>query len=805
MAIRMLALQNVQAAHRRLRSRVRVKATHADKKITSRSFGMLSFAITLGLAMSLAQAQQPTLSGFQVQQTQSVQAIADEGELPSITVTGYLIPKVGEGPQPVLTLDRDFISKQADQTVNDLLNRFTGGASDLTATTFTGNSISPASSAYGLRGLPASATLVLVDGYRFPGYPFPFQTSFIDLNSIPLAAVDRVEILKDGASSTYGSDAVAGVVNIVTKDEYNGADITNYFGISQRGDYEVYHGSFTAGLSGKPLFGGHFSLVTAFDYYSQSPIESLDRWYAYGDRSKLSPNYPNAPVAFFPANGGYIGNTSSNFYQLKRGVSGSNITQNDFNVNGAPDNTFLPIDEQLAARETRYGGILNASYSPSDWMKFYDRFIITRNEENAITPNQGFSQADGIVIPATNPYNPWGEALTPTGQLLREFGPWSSDVITRTLRNVFGLTVQLPDQWFIDASFLYGESDATQTISNAIIKDRLQQALNGTLDGFEGRFFNPFNDENLHIDPNKQFYDALRTQQIEDSRTDLVQWTVKSGGKLFELPGGPLTVAGGLEYRSESLIQGNDHDSEIGNITSPDFQGKLLSARRYVKSAYGEMDLPITGGEWSWPGVRNVDLVFSERYDNYSDFGGVEKPKFAVRYKPVDDLTFRATYAEGFIAPSLNLLFAPASPGLVTIFDPRKNQTYDVASRSGGNPNLQPETSYSYYAEALWTPASNTQNSWWRWAKGFSAYVDWYEILVRNQIASTEPQTLVAGESVFPGGVTRNAAGFITQISSLPHNINTTRTDGLDFGASYITKEYDWGKIDLELNATLHL
>jgi outer membrane receptor protein involved in Fe transport len=261
--------------------------------------------------------------------------------------------------------------------------------------------------------------------------------------------------LKDGASSTYGSDAVAGVVNIITKDEYNGADITNYFGISQRGDYEVYHGSFTAGLSDKPLFGGHFSLVTAFDYYSQSPIESLDRWYAYGDRSKLSPNYPNAPVAFFPANGGYIGNTSSNFYQLKRGVSGSNITQNDFNVNGAPENTFLPIDEQLAARETRYGGILNASYSPS---------VIGSNFM--------------------------------TDSSLREMKRTPSP---RTLRNVVGLTVQLPDQWFLDASFLYGESDATQTISNAIVKDRLQQALNGTLDGFEGRFFNPFNDENLHI------------------------------------------------------------------------------------------------------------------------------------------------------------------------------------------------------------------------------------------------------------------------------------------------------------------
>ena len=145
-----------------------------------------------------------------------------------------------------------------------------------------------------------------------------------------MAATDRIEILKDGGSATYGSDAVAGVVNVVTKDEYNGADITNYFGISQRGDFEVYHGSLTAGLSDIPLLGGKFSVVTAFDYYSQSPIESLDRRYAFGDRSKASPNYPDQPVAFFPANGGYIGNTTSNFYQLNRGVKGSNITPSDF-------------------------------------------------------------------------------------------------------------------------------------------------------------------------------------------------------------------------------------------------------------------------------------------------------------------------------------------------------------------------------------------------------------------------------------------------------------------------------------------
>src|SRR5206468_13111538 len=136
----------------------------------------------------------------------------------------------------------------------------------------------------------------------------------------------------------------------------------------------------------------------------------------------------------------------------------------------------------------------------------------------------------------------------------------------------------------------------------SINKARLQEALNGTLPGFEGQFFNPFNDESVSS-PNKQFHDALRTQQILDSRTDLVNWILKSGGTVWELPSGPLTAAGGLEYRSESLIQVNDNNSRNNNITSPDFSGPQLSARRYIYSAYGQVDLPILGGTWSWPGA----------------------------------------------------------------------------------------------------------------------------------------------------------------------------------------------------------
>ena len=757
---------------------------------------ILPIVLCIGRAQNIAPVPTPIQAPVTTESGQS-------GELSPVIVTGYLIPRVGEGPQPVVTLDQDFISKQADQTVNDLLNRLPSGYSAQNALTFAGDSNSPASSAFGLHGLPPGTTLVLVDGYRFPYYPIPLFSveNFVDLNSIPLAAIDRVEIQKDGASSTYGSDAVAGVINFITKDHYNGVDITNYYGISQRGDFEVYHGSLTAGTTGT-VSGGTLNIVTAFDYYSQSPINSLDRWYAYGDRAKLATNYPNVAVAFQPPNGGYFGITTQTLYVVKPGTTGPNITPNDFTINGTPSETFIPIDQQLAAREDRYGGIVNVSYSPIPWLKLVDRFFIQRNEETSTTPNQGFSQSDGITIPANNPFNPFHETLTPLGQLLPEFGPWKSDIVSRTLRNLISVNVEFPHEWFVDASFLYGESDATDTFYNAIKKTQLQEALNGTLPGFIGTYFNPFTDENVSGFPNKIFYPALRTQQWEDARSDIVQWTLKAGGTLYELPSGPLTIAGGLEYRSESLIQSNDSNSRNNNITSPNFAGHLLSGRRYIYSAYGEVDVPVAGEKWSWPGLRNLEIILSERLDDYSDFGTAQKPKFAVSYKPIDDLTFRGTYAEGFVAPSLGFLFATPMLGLIPIFDPVKKQSYNAEIITGGNPHLKPTVSYSFYAEALWAPASKDPDSWWSWAKGFSAYVNWYQILLRDLISSVNPSTLVGAESAFPGGVTRNAAGFISRINANVQNIGTGLTDGIEFGATYVTKEYGWGKLDFEANAS---
>ncbi|MBV9731444.1 MAG: TonB-dependent receptor [Verrucomicrobia bacterium] len=742
------------------------------------------------------------------------------GELEQVTVTGYLIPRVGEGPQPVATLNQDFIQKQAYQNVNDVLNNYPGGLSGQNAQTFAGNSNSPATSAFNLKSLPIGSTLILIDGFRFPTTGIAINAGtipFVDINSIPLAAIDRIEILKDGGSATYGDDAIAGVVNIITKEDYNGADIINYFGESQRGDDEIYHLSMTAGVSQKGAFG-KVSIVATFDYYDSSLIDSKDRaWSNDSFFSRLSPGkYPNVAITLDPPNGSYqyIGPstpsipTGTNFI-VKPGTTGPNITQNDFVVNGTPGNVFIPEGNfltQLLGRERRYGGTVNLDYDPTDWLKFYDHFIIQRNEETTTTPNQGFTNTDPapgpVIIPANNPFNPFHVPLSSlTGTSLAEFGPWYTDTIIRTFRNVVGTTIQLPwNSWYIDAAAVYGESDSSQNVANSVKLRELQEALNGTLPQLPGVFFDPFTDQSLGH-PNAIFYPYLRTNQYEDNHTNLIQYRLLTGGTLWALPSGDLTVAGGLEYRSESLVQSNDVNSRNFNITSDNFPGKLLSAGRWVQSMYGELSIPILGDRWSWPGLRSLQIILDERLDNYSHFGTAAKPKIAVLYKPCDDITFRATYSEGYIVPSLGQLFAPQTLFLTSVFDPVKGvEASNVVQVQGGNPNLKSENSYGYYLEAVWSPGSKDENSWWHWAKGFTAYFDWYQVELRNLISIPSASTVLAAN--LPGSVVRGADGTLEEIFANYTNLGTLLVDGIEFGASYVTKEYSWGKLELDANAS---
>jgi hypothetical protein len=253
--------------------------------------------------------------------------------------------------------------------------------------------------------------------------------------------------------------------------------------------------------------------------------------------------------------------------------------------------------------------LVKVNYSPTDWLKLYDAFIIQLNHEKASTLNQGYSfgGADAvfgqpIVVPTNNPFNTTGEPLLPQGGWGGDFPPWTQDTWVRTLRNNVGALVQLPHNWTVEGIFSYGESDATETVHNGINLLNLQEALNGQLTGHVGQFYNPFLDWRAVQGFNSQLVPSLLADQVLDARTDVVQWVLKGGGTLLDLCSGPLNVAAGLEYRSESLIVSNDNLSKLRLIGNGDFLGKQTNGRRSIRSAYWEVDVPLAGDNGPGPG-----------------------------------------------------------------------------------------------------------------------------------------------------------------------------------------------------------
>jgi outer membrane receptor protein involved in Fe transport len=768
--------------------------TKTFKEVLTLFFGLTQLVV--------AQAQAQTLD-----QTASAQGTP----LKPVIVTGYLVPRFGvDGPQPVETLTRDFMDKQGDQTVADVLLRLPENVSGFSPIVTPGGTTSPSASAANLQGLGVNSTLVLIDSYRQTPFPFPasgFQ-AFVDLNSIPFAAVDRIEILKDGASALYGSDAIGGVINVILRSEYQGSDITSYFGVSQRGDDEVWHVQLTSGVTHSFNENSNFSVVGAFDFYENSPIDGKDRPYSSNlDHSIRGPDLfdlrsPNAPA------GSFFGLTSKNSYTVIPGSIGPFLNPaTDFILNGPPNLFDFVPGTQLLPREQRIGGYIKAQYQLNQHIQFYDEIMLQRNKENASISLVPVSAADGLTVPVNNPFNPFGEPVQWSGGRLFDFGFRRVVTEVDTVRNVVGVSfINLPKNWFVNTSFLYAESDGESRRFGSPLDSALNEALAGTLPGLQGQFFNPFPDSSVVKNLNANFTGPLQYTQDHHARTDLTEWEIRSGGELFDLPGGPITLGFGAEYRSDGYVDYKDISSQLGNVlgqgASPNQSGK-----DYDRAAYGELTIPVLGGQWSWPGARLLDVVFAERYDNYSSFGEAWKPKFSLRYKPFDDLTFRVSYSEGFRAPSLQELFQAAITSVTAVTDPTpppgSPAFHEVEEISGGNPNLKPETSYAYYADLTWTPGhSDPEHSWWGWADGLTIYADWTEILKRNVISMVDPQFVVDNPQLFPGNVIRGASGQIVTVLTPFENLGAIRVDSFSFGGSFSSKEHFWGKIDVAVDAT---
>ena len=307
-------------------------------------------------------------------------------------------------------------------------------------------------------------------------------------------------------------------------------------GFSQRGDDVTYNSQLVGGIAEDLGRFGKLSIVTAFNYWENTPIDATDRPFTNGEYSLLSPKYPNRPVTFpFTTYlSSFFGVDTGSFYTVIPGTRTGPTTSLTTAPIASP--IFAPLNNQLFPREERWGGLVKVNYSPTDWLKIFDAFLIQDNHETASTLNQGYDFGGSqlifgkpIVVPTTNPYNTTGEPLIPLGGWGGDFPQWTSNTWVRTLRNYVGALLQLPNNWIIEGIFNYGESDATESLDNAVNLVALQEAFNGTLPGHIGQFYNPFLDWRAVQGFNKVFYPSLLVNQSLDDRTDLVQWVLKTG------------------------------------------------------------------------------------------------------------------------------------------------------------------------------------------------------------------------------------------------------------------------------------
>jgi iron complex outermembrane receptor protein len=700
------------------------------------------------------------------------------------SVTGSRINRSDlEGSSPVDIISAPELARSGSQSLGEFL-KFVPAVSGNSTSTAVSNG-GDGTATVTLRGLPANNTLVLINGQRVA---FDGQAGdSVDLNSIPPAAVERIEILKDGASAIYGSDAIAGVVNIVMRTDYDGLQLEQYYGESSRGDLETLTSNLLWGTTGER--GG---LLLSATYYSQNGLYSRDR--------SLSANADGRP----------------------RGGVDQRVSATETSRITLPDEQVLILDEQYRNlpeggsqighyREATDEDLFNyqtqtSSISPSHRYSLFVSGHYELNDKLELTAEGSYSKTRATIslastplytafeeiplpVSADNPYNPFGTDLDDVRRRILELPAREQENESQSYRFNIGLEGSDGNlHW--DSHLYWSRSEADETISNLLDGLRVAQALGpdcrGTaIDGCE-----PLN---LFGPPG-----SISAEQLayitRDARLD--GYSQLYGANLIvdtmatQLDAGPVFFAAGIDVRRErsSLSPRNysANDELIGGISIGSTRGE-----RDIAEIFFEVQLPLLANA---PGVYSLDLELAARHSHYSDFGDNTSPKLGLRYRPVRDLLLRATFSEGFRAPSLDELHKggfrtqafledpcsiEANVGVLSGCSQQSDPTrIQYLTEFSGDAELSPEESTSYSLGLVWTPLD--------WSN-LSLSLDYFQIKQRNVVDSS-PQTILdenAELGNFGELVQRDANGNITKLFAPFINIGAREIQGLDLAMRY--------------------
>jgi iron complex outermembrane receptor protein len=660
---------------------------------------------------------------------QSVHATAKEWlELETIEVTGSRIPRADtEGVAPVALFNREDIERSGATTINEFFRKMVFSSAGMIDEQIT-QGFAPGTSGIDLRGLGVNRTLVLLDGRRLPVYPFGQEgtQSFVDINTIPLAAIERIEVLKDGASAIYGADAVAGVVNLITRKDLGGLEVTPQLGMADEGDGKEGRLSAVAGKH-----WDHTSATVIVDYLNREAIMAKDR-----DITRSA----NGPID----DRSFLGNPGT-WIPLSTGLPQADVNcPSDRIITDGPA-SFCGYDfapwVTLIPETQRLGLLTNLEHELEGGLRLFGRAMYSYSySERDLAPTN--NAPDLFFVSGDNPTNPLGEDMVVLYRL-EELGPRRDEFETNAYNLLTGIG-GYAGSWDWEVALGYGQVDAKVTGVNgyAAVADLQAAVDDGTL--------NLFGDSPA-FDPDSVSYTTNRDGQSKQYYAD-----VKATGEVFEMATGPVQIAVGAEIRREEFHDKFDELTESGAILG--VGGVSAEGDRNLQSTYAELSVPAT---------EDLELQLAGRFDHYSDFGNTLNPKLGFRWQPRSDFLLRASAGTGFKAPALHELYSGDIVSFESLVDDGALVT-DVPTTTTGNPGLDPEESRSVNLGFVW---DITQ----QWDLGIDG---WY--LKNENAVSNDPQYILDNESQYPQLVERDGSGNLVSINSPFQNIAAQKLWGLD-------------------------
>ena len=712
----------------------------------SMAFSLLGLALT-PLAAAFAQdAPQPPPAST----TQSALPPVSKNvqQLQTITVTGTAIPRIdAETPSPVTVITAAQIQRSGLTTISDVVRAVSADNSGSIPNSFT-NGFAAGSSGVALRGLTVNSTLVLIDGHRITNYPVADdgERSFVDLNTIPLAAVERIEVLKDGASSLYGADAIAGVVNIIMRPSFNGVQATADVGTSQHGGGFTRKATLLAG--GGDLDTNGYNGYLSVQYQKDNSIMANQRSFPFntGDLSSMGGPGLGGPAARAGGTNGAIKpNDGSGLWQpLSACTSGPQITD----ASGSycrydPVNLYSqlqPAMEQggVSGRFTIKLGDTTTAYLDASYMESKTETPgAPRPIQNSTPHNTG-----NITLPVGNPSNPFAVPAL----ISYDFGdiPNGFNYNNHSARIVGDVKGSL-DDWNWDAALVINHAWLDTTQYGFI---SYQPLLDAVADG-SYNFANPSSNS-------AAVRGALAPGYNKTSTTDLDSLDLSANRVLWDLPGGSAGLAIGAQLR---------HEAQNDPTLNPNFEFQGLGnaqtkGTRDVSGAFAEMDLPL---------LQSLEADVSGRFDHYTDAGNNFSPKVGLKFKPTDWIALRGTWSRGFRAPAFAENGSSSTQGFITYTPPPAFQSlhggspyatipYGLSEFTQANKAIKPEKSNSFTLGVVLQPTS--------W---LNASVDYYHIKKSNLIVQADTSAALAnyyaGTAQEPG---------VTVIPDLPDPDNPT-------------------------------